>query len=439
MNFVTYAQNFEDVLLWRALGHVAQGFYIDVGANDPVEHSVTKAFYDHGWRGINIEPLPGFHQAFVQQRQRDTNLAVAAGASAGELTLYDVPAVNGWATLDSTVAHAHAAEGFALNSMKVPVCTLSEICLAHVQGDIHFLKIDVEGFEAEVLKGMDFVRWRPWVVVVEATLPNSREVNFQTWEHLVTDHGYAFAYFDGLNRYYVAAEHSALMAKLQVQANVFDAFISCHLVKAWDNAKQAQEREQEAEARVAHYGELAEQAQERAQAALDEAQASAQRAQTSEERAQASEERALAAQAHAQEVTELNEAQRLEMQRVAAWAHDMQTQLLGIHQSLLWRLSAPMRYLARKPWTNVWSMSELRTAAVRWLVGQETLRALAVPVLRRFPALYDRMYGAAVNAMQASGGATPRELVPVELRSLSRPARKIYADLLRVTGQPQAD
>ena len=60
MTFVSYAQNFEDVLLWRALGHIKNGVYIDVGANSHVEQSVTKVFYDAGWSGINIEPLPSF-------------------------------------------------------------------------------------------------------------------------------------------------------------------------------------------------------------------------------------------------------------------------------------------------------------------------------------------------------------------------------------------
>ena len=58
MRFVSYAQNWEDVMLWRALGHVGQGFYVDVGAFSPDEHSVTRAFYDLGWSGINIEPNP---------------------------------------------------------------------------------------------------------------------------------------------------------------------------------------------------------------------------------------------------------------------------------------------------------------------------------------------------------------------------------------------
>src|SRR5690606_10575317 len=91
----------------------------------------------------------------------------------------------------------------------------------------------VEGFEGEVLRGMDFKRWRPWVLVIEATLPNSRATNHETWEHLVTSQGYAYAWFDGLNRYYVAAEHPELLARLDIQPNVFDDYITHHLDSAW--------------------------------------------------------------------------------------------------------------------------------------------------------------------------------------------------------------
>ena len=45
MTFISYAQNFKDVILWRVLNHVKNGTYIDVGANDPVADSVTNAFY----------------------------------------------------------------------------------------------------------------------------------------------------------------------------------------------------------------------------------------------------------------------------------------------------------------------------------------------------------------------------------------------------------
>ena len=242
MTFISYSQNFEDVLLWRALGHIKNGFYIDVGANDPVEHSVTNAFYQRGWRGINIEPLPGFQQAFAEQRPHDITIAVAAGATEAEITLFDVPSVNGWASNSQTVANAHRAEGFSVVEITVKQRTLNAICDEYVQGDIHFLKIDVEGFEGEVLRGLDLARWRPWILVVEATMPNSRLTNHESWEYLINDHSYQFAYFDGLNRYYVADEHIQLRELISVQANVFDEFISTHLDKAWENTRKAQER-----------------------------------------------------------------------------------------------------------------------------------------------------------------------------------------------------
>ncbi len=252
MPFLSYAQNNEDVLLWRALGDVdpASGFYIDVGASDPVEHSVTKAFYDAGWRGINIEPLPAHAAAFAEQRPRDLNLAIAAGSAEGSLTLYDVPAVRGWASPDPAVAAMHRAAGHAVAELTVPVRPLAAVCAEHVRGPIHFLKIDVEGFEGEVLRGMDFGRWRPWVLVIEATLPNSRATCHQGWEHLVTGHGYRFAWFDGLNRYYVAPEHAALLRHFGIQPNVFDDYISYHLERAWEATRRSQQALQASDARL---------------------------------------------------------------------------------------------------------------------------------------------------------------------------------------------
>ena len=58
--FVSHAQNFEDVMLHRALRHVTKGFYVDIGADHPTDLSVTKAFYDRNWRGIGLIPQSGW-------------------------------------------------------------------------------------------------------------------------------------------------------------------------------------------------------------------------------------------------------------------------------------------------------------------------------------------------------------------------------------------
>ncbi|MES2901292.1 MAG: FkbM family methyltransferase [Pseudomonadota bacterium] len=271
MTFLSYSQNFEDVLIWRALGHVKNGFYIDVGANDPVEHSVTRAFYDAGWHGINIEPLPSYLQKFVEQRPRDINLAIAAGAADGSLTLFDVPAVNGWASPDAAVADAHRARGYAVTEQSVPVRTLAGVCAEHAPHNIHFLKIDVEGFEGEVLKGMDFTRFRPWLLVIEATLPNSRVSNHAAWEDLVTPHRYSFVYFDGLNRYYVSEEHAELAAHFGLQPNVFDDFIPYHLDAAWKANTASEAAAQAAAARAAEAADKQWQAEKRAEQAHERA------------------------------------------------------------------------------------------------------------------------------------------------------------------------
>ena len=77
-------------MLWRALRDVEHGFYVDVGAADPEEWSVTRAFYDRGWSGINVEPLDEYFDKLVQARPRDTNLKVAVGRAAGLRTLHAI-------------------------------------------------------------------------------------------------------------------------------------------------------------------------------------------------------------------------------------------------------------------------------------------------------------------------------------------------------------
>ncbi|CAH1746777.1 FkbM family methyltransferase [Thauera humireducens] len=238
MMFISYAQNFEDVMLWRALGHIERGFYIDVGANHPSEDSVTKAFYERGWSGINIEPLAKHVQQLQQERPRDLNLQVAVGAENGEIELFDTP-VRGLATASVAVAQRHAGAGLQTVRSHVPLRRLDEICAEYAPADIHFLKIDVEGFEAEVLAGMDLHRYRPWVLLIEATVPNSNQID-ASWEPQILAAGYQYVYFDGLNRYYVAAEHvEDLAPQFDTPPNVFDAFVTTDLVESREALRAA--------------------------------------------------------------------------------------------------------------------------------------------------------------------------------------------------------
>ncbi len=224
MPFVSYAQNYEDVILWRALGDVERGFYVDVGAADPEEDSVTNAFYERGWSGINIEPVDEHFRKLTKARARDTNINAAAGAEAGLRVLYTF-AGTGLSTFDTKTASRHQAAGRQACETVVPVLTLKAILEHCAPPTIHFLKIDVEGAEAEVLKGLDLKAVRPWVMIVEGTAPNSQISTREEWENLIVSYGYDFAYFDGLNCFYVAKEFAPLKERLSVPPNFFDDFV----------------------------------------------------------------------------------------------------------------------------------------------------------------------------------------------------------------------
>lgn len=237
---ISYAQNFEDVLLWRCLKHVAAGTYVDIGAHHSEIDSVTKWLYDQGWSGINVEAIPYLAAEIAAARPRDTTLAVAAGAVPGHATLYHFPDAPGLSTLDETIARA---AGRSSEPLTVEVRTLRDI-LAPLEGqEIHILKIDVEGAERDVLSGMDFRRFRPWILVVESAPPEGIGPAPQSWDDLVLPFGYRQVWFDGLNRFLIAEEHADLAWPMTVPPNVFDHFETASLVRE-RKAREASEASQ---------------------------------------------------------------------------------------------------------------------------------------------------------------------------------------------------
>ena len=227
---VSYAQTREDVLLWRALHNVHRGFYIDVGAHDPTTLSVTRAFYDHGWHGINVEPDPLYAEKLRKERPRDVTLEVALSHSPGMATIYEFGDA-GLSTLVKEIADGHMAAGFKATERRVLVTTLAALLDDLGDQQVHFLKIDVEGYERQVLLGANFANVRPWIVLLEAVRPTTTEATYGSWEPLMLEAGYKFAYFDGLNRYYIAEEHPELRRYFSVPVSICDPFRDGEVVR----------------------------------------------------------------------------------------------------------------------------------------------------------------------------------------------------------------
>lgn len=227
---ISYAQNGEDVLLSRALNGQTAGFYIDVGANDPLSGSVTKVFYDRGFRGINIEP-GGVFDRLTQFRPRDTNLQIALSDREGETAFYEFPDADGLSTLSAEI---RARQSRPCVERTVAVSTLAEVCRRYVTATIDFLKIDVEGHEREVVAGGDWRRWRPRIVLIESPTTADGDGPHLDWEPQLLAADYLFAAYDGINRYYVRQEDKGLLACFRRPLNVLDNYVAYHHIQRYD-------------------------------------------------------------------------------------------------------------------------------------------------------------------------------------------------------------
>jgi FkbM family methyltransferase len=233
---ITYAQNGEDVRVWRALGHLPHLFYVEVGAYDPFEGSVTAGLSALGASGVLVEPDPQGAERLRQARGRDVVVPAAASDRPGLLAYF--PSEQPGCARVGDVADA-AGSG----TLAVPAVRLADVLDELRPPEVHFLSVDVEGHEAAVLRGADLGRWRPWVLCVEATEPNSRRPSHEAWEPEVLAAGYSLVAFDGLNRWYLADEHPEIEADLAQPFGVLD-----RVLDGWVPAEMQQLRERAAAA-----------------------------------------------------------------------------------------------------------------------------------------------------------------------------------------------
>lgn len=417
--FVSYAQNLEDVVLYRALKGVGRGCYIDVGAQHPILHSVTRAFYERGWRGINIEPVGEWFQKLVEDRTEDVNLQLGAWSCATILKFYEVVGT-GLSTAVRELAERWREEGYQVVEREVAAKPLDLICSELGVKRVHFLKIDAEGAEEEVLEGLSLTAVRPWIIVVEATYPNSETPTHERWEYLLTRKNYEFAYFDGLNRFYTANEHADLKRVLSIPPNCFDDFVRYN---DWASQQAlAAVRAERDHLRVQYEENLRAKAQ-----ALMAAQQELMEARAVRDRLIV-------------EVTEL----RAEIRARDELLSLKDREIHELHHSESYRFGLFCTWPARKLWGLVRAVPDLRSLvpaileslsrwagwAARWALQRPQLRAMAKRIVRN-PVLRARIKHALLASSPTSGGPTASGGIVGRDSELPESARVVLEELRR--------
>lgn len=167
----SYSQEGEDIILRKIFGNQKTGFYVDVGAHHPMRFSNTYFFYKIGWKGINIEAMPGSMKLFKKFRSRDINLEESIYSENKVLPYYifNDLALNSFDRKLSEEKNRLYSNYHVVKTIDLKTKRLSQILDEHLPKDqeIDFLNIDTEGLDMEVLKSNDWERYRPKVILAE--------------------------------------------------------------------------------------------------------------------------------------------------------------------------------------------------------------------------------------------------------------------------------
>lgn len=187
-----YSQEGEDLVLNRLFEGQKEGFYVDIGAHHPKRFSNTYFFYKKGWRGINLDAMPGSMKEFNKVRSRDINLEIPVSSKTQTLTYYsfEETAYNGFS---KELSEERINNGIKLNFKKdIQTETLSNILDKHLPENVNidFMSIDVEGLDLDVLKSNNWDKYKPKIVLIETYGSSLESALSSDINQFLKQHGY---------------------------------------------------------------------------------------------------------------------------------------------------------------------------------------------------------------------------------------------------------
>jgi len=167
----SFSQFGEDLVIEELVNRlgIKRGFYVDVGAFDPVIGSNTLLLFKSGWSGVNIDVEEEKIRRFRRIRPRDWNVVCGVSKVAGRKTFarYSGASVTRMINSADTRSVVGDEAVYTFEVQTKPLQLILNESPFHAK-PIDFLNIDCEGADLEVLQSLDFAVNQPRVVAVEA-------------------------------------------------------------------------------------------------------------------------------------------------------------------------------------------------------------------------------------------------------------------------------
>lgn len=203
--FVT-SETEEKALVWKFFGQKHDGIFVEVGANDPVAGSQTWHLEQNGWRGVLVEPQSAHCEKLRQQRKNSQVFQVACSRPEleGEMDLL-LAAQDGASTLQPQL-DSHGTNFVGMERVKVT--TLDKVLASVGVKKIDFLSLDVEGYEIEVMRGLNFEKFQPALILIEDGVRDLSKHKF------LKSRGYKIVKRTSINNWYVPRTTDFQMSSL---------------------------------------------------------------------------------------------------------------------------------------------------------------------------------------------------------------------------------
>lgn len=191
----SFSQEGEDMVLKRIFEGKKTGLYVDVGAHHPFRFSNTYFFYKMGWKGINIDPIPGVKDLFDKYRPNDINLdcGISNKEEFSKFYVFNEPALNTFDKLEADSKDGiHNGMFYIVDELNLKTKKLSNILETYLPKDsqIDFLNIDVEGLDYEVLLSNNWELYLPNIILVEELKFDFENLHVNKIYNFLNDKGY---------------------------------------------------------------------------------------------------------------------------------------------------------------------------------------------------------------------------------------------------------
>ena len=194
----SYSQWGEDVLVLKFFGRTSNGTFFEAGAHHPTNISQTYLLELSGWSGLLVEALPNMRDQFALLRPKSRLVQKALGSpeQAGQVLSFIVPGDGNLAEARLLRSGEKAPDQSEVH--RIEVTTISAVLGDAAVEQLDYLSLDIEGHELAALRGLDFDRWQPRLMLVEDHL-----YDLELHRFLKTK-GYKLVYRLGSNSWYVS-------------------------------------------------------------------------------------------------------------------------------------------------------------------------------------------------------------------------------------------